>query len=99
MDLQGGVVTFTPDANLCGDGAGGFDYVISDGHGDSDTGHATVNITCVDDAPHAVNDSASGTEDTDVVIAGADLVATTPTPRATACRSAASRTPAAARPS
>ncbi len=74
VDLQGSIVTFTPNADLCGAGAGGFDYVISDGHGNSDTGHATVNITCVDDAPHAVNDSVSGTEDTDLVIAGADLV-------------------------
>ena len=98
--LQGGVVTFTPDADLCGAGTGSFDYDISDGHGGSDTGHATVNITCVNDAPHAVNDSVSGTEDTDLVIAGADPASrTTPTPRATPCRSPASRTPPAAPPS
>ena len=72
--LQAGVVTFTPDANLCGAATASFDYDISDGHGGSDTGHATVNITCVNDAPHAVNDSASGTEDTDLVVAGANLV-------------------------
>ncbi len=75
VELNAGVVTFTPDADLCGAGAGSFDYDISDGNGGSDTGHVTVDITCVNDDPHAVNDSASGTEDTDLVIAGADLVA------------------------
>ena len=72
--LQAGVVTFTPDANLCGAATGSFDYDISDGHGGSDTGHATVNITCVNDAPHAVNDSASGPRTPTSSIAGADLV-------------------------
>ncbi len=74
VSLTAGVATFTPDANLCGDGAGGFDYTISDGQGGTDSAHVTVDVTCVDDAPHAVNDSASGTEDTDVVISGDDLV-------------------------
>ncbi len=75
MVLAAGVVTFTPDANLCGNGEGGFDYTISDGNGGSDSASVTVDITCVNDDPHAVNDTASGTEDTDVVIPGADLVA------------------------
>jgi hypothetical protein len=73
--LAAGVVTFTPDDDLCGSGEGGFDYTISDGNGGSDSASVTVNITCVNDDPHAVNDTASGTEDTDLVIAGADLVA------------------------
>ena len=75
VSASAGVVTFTPDGNLCGAATGSFDYTISDGNGGSDSAHVTVNITCVNDDPHAVNDTAAGTEDTDLVIAGADLVA------------------------
>ena len=39
-----GTVTFTPDADLCGDGAAGFDYTVEDGNGGSDTGHVTVDL-------------------------------------------------------
>ena len=39
VDLTAGVVTFTPDADLCGDDVAGFDYDISDGNGGTDTGH------------------------------------------------------------
>ena len=74
VGLDGGVVTFTPTGDLCGDAAGGFDYTVSDGT-TTDTGHVTVDITCVNDAPVAVDDDASGTEDTDVEIDAADLLA------------------------
>ena len=67
------MVTFTPTADLCGDDAGSFDYELSDGTS-TDTGHVTVDITCVNDAPVAVDDDASGTEDTDVEIDAADLL-------------------------
>ena len=73
VDLAAGVVTFTPDPNLCGNGAGGFDYTVGDGNGGSDGAHVTVDITCVNDAPVATDDAATGTEDTDVAIAGGDL--------------------------
>ena len=66
--LTGGNVTFTPDADACGDGYGGFDYTVDDGNGGTDTAHATVDVTCVNDNPVATDDTASGTEDTDVVI-------------------------------
>ena len=74
VELLGDVVTFIPAADLCGTGAGGFDYDVSDGT-TTDTGHVTVDITCANDAPTAVNDAAEGTEDTDVVITAADLAA------------------------
>jgi hypothetical protein len=67
VTLEGGVITFTPSANLCGTGKGGFDYEVSDGT-TTDAGHVTVNITCANDDPIAVDDDASGTEDTNVVI-------------------------------
>jgi hypothetical protein len=43
-------VRFTPTANLCGVAVGGYDYTVSDG-ALTDTGHVTVNISCVNDAP------------------------------------------------
>ncbi len=75
VGLAAGVVTFTPAADECGAGEGSFDYTVGDGHGGSDPAHATVNVTCVDDAPVATDDGASGPEDADVVIVAADLAA------------------------
>jgi VCBS repeat-containing protein len=57
--ISGGAIEFNPAANLCGVGAGGFDYTVSDGRGGTDAGHVTVDITCVADAPVAVDDSAT----------------------------------------
>ena len=73
VDLTDDVLTFTPDANLCGIAAAGFDYSVSDGNGGTDTAHVTIDVGCVNDAPVATDDAASGTEDTDVAIAGGDL--------------------------
>lgn len=73
VELDGDDITFAPDADLCGNGEGGFDYTISDGNGGSDGAHVTIDITCVNDAPVATDDDASGTEDTEVVVAAADL--------------------------
>ena len=63
-DVDAGTVTFTPTANLCGAGEGGFDYDISDGNGATDSGHATVDITCANDGPSAIDDTVDVTEDT-----------------------------------
>lgn len=49
--LAAGTATFTPTADLCGAAEGSFDYTVTNEHGLGDTGHATVNITCVNDAP------------------------------------------------
>lgn len=57
VDLAAGVVTFTPTANLCGAGAGSFGYTVDDGNGGTDSATATVNITCVNDAPVAHDDT------------------------------------------
>ena len=50
-------ITFTPDADLCGDGGGGFDYTVSDGNGGTDTGHVIVDLACANDAPVADDDT------------------------------------------
>ena len=57
VELNGETVTFTPDADLCGNGVGGFDYDVSDGDGGIDLAHVTVNVNCVsNDPPAAVDD-------------------------------------------
>ncbi len=74
-DLLAGVVTFTPATDVCGDGAGSFDYTVNDGHGGTDDGHVTVNITCTPNTPPvATDDAVSGDEDTDLVLSRVDLV-------------------------
>ena len=70
--LDSGSITFTPDADYCG--AAGFDYDISDGNGGTDSASVTVTVTCTNDAPVAVDDSASATEDTPATIDPADLL-------------------------
>jgi VCBS repeat-containing protein len=55
-----GTVTFTPALNFFG--TAGFDYTLSDGSL-TDTGHVTVTVNAVNDAPVATNDSYSTDED------------------------------------
>ncbi|ELP31406.1 tandem-95 repeat protein, partial [Rhodopirellula baltica] len=73
-----GSVTFTPDTDLSGLGAGSFDYTISDGlpvNGISDPVTATINIAAVDDAAVITGDvTGSGVED--VLAITGDLDAT-----------------------
>ena len=76
--LESGTITFTPTADLCGTGAGTFDYAISDGNGGTDTGEVTVDVTCTNDAPVAVDDTgnvtnASGATDFDVLVNDTDV--------------------------
>jgi hypothetical protein len=57
VSLTGGVIKFTPTANF--NGTATFDYTLSDGKGNSDTGTATITVTAVNDpigtvAPGAV---------------------------------------------
>lgn len=56
-----GSITFTPASNYYGPAT--FTYVISDGHGGTSTATVTVNVTSVNDAPVAVNDSGAINED------------------------------------
>ncbi len=64
--LSAGQITFTPAANF--NGAARFDYTLSDGT-TSDTGSVTVNVSPVNDAPVALDDSATTAEDVSVGIA------------------------------
>ena len=56
--FNGGNPIFTPDANF--NGIAGFDYQVSDGHGGVDTGHVTVTVNAVNDAPDLRPDSPAG---------------------------------------
>ena len=67
-----GTVTFTPAADFTG--TAGFDYTVSDGTL-TDTGHVTVTVTPVNDAPVAVDDTATTPEDTALVLTSAQLTA------------------------
>jgi hypothetical protein len=59
-------VTYTPAVNYCGGDS--FSYTVSDGNGGMDTATVDVAVTCVNDAPVAVDDLATTNEDTPVAI-------------------------------
>lgn len=75
VDLDAGTVTFTPTPNLCGADIASFDYTVSDGNGGTDTATVTIDITCVNDAPVAVDDTETTAEDESVNINDSTLVA------------------------
>ncbi len=57
----GADVSYTPNANFFGNDS--FTYTVSDGNGGFDTATVMVTVTNVQDAPDAVNDSATLAED------------------------------------
>jgi hypothetical protein len=59
-------VTYTPNANFFGTNS--FTYTVSDGNGGNDTATVTVTVTAVNDAPVAVNDSATTLAETAVTV-------------------------------
>ena len=61
-----GTVRYTPAANY--NGADTFDYVVSDGHGGTDTGSVAVTVTAVNDPPVAHDDTATTAYQTAVAI-------------------------------
>ncbi|GGD32703.1 Ig-like domain-containing protein [Sinisalibacter lacisalsi] len=61
-----GTLTFTPDENF--NGSTTIAYTVSDGNGGTDTATVSVEVTPVNDAPVAGDDSTSTDEDTAVVI-------------------------------
>ncbi|MEJ5992767.1 Ig-like domain-containing protein, partial [Ramlibacter sp. PS3R-8] len=71
VSLVGGNVTFTPNPNFTGTAS--YEYAISDGNGGTSTATVTINVTPLQDAPTANNDTAATTEDTPVSIPLATL--------------------------
>ncbi|MHC6648279.1 tandem-95 repeat protein [Alteromonas sp. HB246098] len=66
VTFNGNNITFTPTADF--NGATTVTYTISDGAGGTGSGTVTINVTNVNDAPVASDDTASTNEDTAVVI-------------------------------
>ncbi|MCX6780492.1 MAG: tandem-95 repeat protein, partial [Candidatus Magasanikbacteria bacterium] len=66
-----GTVSFTPNANF--NGAADFTYTVSDGTTSSNAATVTVNVAPVNDAPVAVADTLSATEDTPAIYTAAQL--------------------------
>ena len=62
-----GSFTYTPNADF--NGSDSFDYVANDGTADSAAATVTITVNAVNDAPVAVDDSYSTTEDTALTIA------------------------------
>ena len=63
---NGSNVSYTPSANF--HGSDSFTYMISDGHGGTDTATVTVTVGSVNDPPVAVDDTTSTDEDTPVPV-------------------------------
>ena len=61
-----GTITYTPDKDF--NGTDSFTYTISDGNGGTATATVTVTVAPVNDAPVAINDSASTGPGTPLVI-------------------------------
>ncbi|MDA7419398.1 cadherin-like domain-containing protein, partial [Tritonibacter multivorans] len=61
-----GTLTFTPDENY--NGPAEITYTVEDGEGGSDEGTVTVDVTPVNDAPVAEDDTATTPEDTPIII-------------------------------
>ncbi len=72
VGLSSGIITFTPAANFAG--TAGFDYTLSDGDA-TDTGHVSITVTPVNDAPVAVDDTGTTPEDTALLITASTLKA------------------------
>ena len=68
---EDGSFSYSPNANY--NGSDSFTYTISDGKGGTSTATVNIGVTSVNDAPTAVNDTLSGTEDTSLTITSADL--------------------------
>ncbi|MEQ1592682.1 MAG: Ig-like domain-containing protein [Thiobacillaceae bacterium] len=63
-DNGNGTWTYTPTLN--DDTSVSFSFTVSDGHGGSVANTASLDLTPVNDAPVAVNDNATGNEDTSI---------------------------------
>ena len=65
VSIVGAEFRFRPTGNLCAPAPAGFDYTVADGRGGTDTGRVTVDVSCVDDAPVAVDEAPMVAEDAD----------------------------------
>jgi len=69
---EDGTVTFTPNENF--NGKADFTYIVTDGTQTSKAATAIIEVAAVNDAPIAVEDTLSTTEDTEVTFTAAELL-------------------------
>ena len=73
MLLDNGTIRFEPQANY--NGLATFDYTVSDGAGGTAVATAVISLASVNDAPVTVSESASGSEDNELLFNSAALLA------------------------
>jgi hypothetical protein len=73
VTLVAGVISYTPAANF--QGSAEFAYTVSDGNGGTAGALVTVTVNPINDAPVAVDDAVTASEDTVLVFPASDLVA------------------------
>ena len=75
-DITSGYLRFRPDANENGNSYTTFGYQVSDGSVYSSAATMTVNVTAVNDAPVAIDDASTVSEDSSVRVRsnGDDLI-------------------------
>ncbi|AOO64823.1 beta strand repeat-containing protein [Sulfurospirillum halorespirans] len=71
VEIVNGQIVFTPDANYNGDAT--FTYTISD-ESLTDTATVTLHVNSVNDAPVAINDILSASEDTPIIYTASQLL-------------------------
>lgn len=73
LEQQGGVFSFIPDADFYGEA--GFDYLASNGAGETLAGTLAIAVSPVNDLPETTYFSAAGIEDREVTMTVAELMA------------------------
>ncbi|RYY75249.1 MAG: tandem-95 repeat protein, partial [Gammaproteobacteria bacterium] len=72
VQIVGSNVVFTPEANYSG--IASYTYTISDGKGGTSTAKVNIDIQPLNDAPLAVNDNLTATEDASITYTAAQLL-------------------------
>ena len=72
VTFSNGTFTYTPNANF--NGTDSFVYSISDGNGGTADATVQISVTAVNDAPVAVNDNVTTSEDTALTISASELL-------------------------
>ena len=75
-DIDAGLLTFVPDANENGSDYNTFTFTVNDGNDDSGSSTMTVNVTPVNDAPTARNDTGTINEDAELDVDNSDNLTT-----------------------
>ncbi|WP_374639290.1 cadherin-like domain-containing protein [Hydrogenophaga sp.] len=72
VGIRDGQLVFIPDANY--NGLASFSYTVQDMYGMTQSGTVSLQVTAVNDTPQARGESATGSEDTDLLFAASTLL-------------------------